>query len=161
MTALRLYTDGSCAAPGAVGGWAWILVSEHAVTQDSGPIPAPTTHMAAELIAAIEGLCSLAASGVRGVEVVSDSPYLVPGMSSNGGTGWAHAAQWNEWRIASGKPLANRELWERILELAGCFVVTWRRVPSHRPKTDTSDDARYNREVDALAGEARRKANGG
>lgn len=31
MTALRLYTDGSCPAPGAVGGWAWILVSEHPV----------------------------------------------------------------------------------------------------------------------------------
>jgi len=26
MMARRLYTDGSCATPGAVGGWAWILV---------------------------------------------------------------------------------------------------------------------------------------
>jgi hypothetical protein len=29
-------------------------------------------------------------------------------------------------------------------------------VPGNRPKKDTSDDARYNREVDALAVEARR-----
>jgi hypothetical protein len=32
----------------------------------------------------------------------------------------------------------------------------WRHVPGHRPKKDTSDDAHYNREVDALAVEARR-----
>jgi ribonuclease HI len=116
--------------------------------------------MAAELIAAIEGLDHLVASGVREVELVSDSPYLVPGMTSNGRTGWAHAAQWNRWRTARGKPLLNPELWKRILELAGCLDVTWRQVRSHRPKADTSDDARYNREVDALAGEARRKASG-
>jgi len=71
MTALRLYTDGSCATPGAVGGWAWIL-------------------------------------------------------------------------------------WERLLQLDGCLAVMWRHVPGHRPKKDTSDDAHYNPEVDALAVEARR-----
>ena len=76
-------------------------------------------------------------------------------MSSNGRTGWAHAAAECEWRTTRGKPLANRDLWERLLELDGCLAVTWRHVPGHRPKKDTSDDARYNREVDALAGEVR------
>jgi hypothetical protein len=38
----------------------------------------------------------------------------------------------------------------------GCLAVSWRHVRGHRPKKDTSDDARYNREVDALALEARR-----
>ena len=47
-------------------------------------------------------------------------------------------------------------LWDRLLELEGRLAVTWRHVRGHRPKKDTSDDARYNREVDALAGEARR-----
>jgi ribonuclease HI len=69
-------------------------------------------------------------------------------MSSTGCTGWAHAAAEREWRITRGKPLKNRDLWERLLELAGCLAVTWRHVPGHRPKKDTSDD-------DALAGEAR------
>ena len=76
-------------------------------------------------------------------------------MSSNGRTGWAHGAQKREWRTTRGKPLLNRELWERLLELAGCLDVTWCHVPGHPPKWDTSDDARYNREVDALAREAR------
>jgi ribonuclease HI len=156
MTALRLYTDGSCAAPGAVGGWAWILVSEHAVASGSGATPGSSTHQAAELTAAIEGLTYLVACGVREVELVADSRYLVGGMSSYGRTGWAHAAVEKEWRTTRGKPLANRDLWERLLELDGYLAVTWRHVRGHRPKKDTSDDARYNREVDALAVEARR-----
>lgn len=108
------------------------------------------------MTAAIEGLAHLVASGVREVTLLSDSKYLVEGMSSNGRTGWAHAAQKREWRTTRGKPLLNPELWERLLELAGCLDVTWCHVPGHRPKWDTSDDARYNREVDALAGEPRR-----
>jgi ribonuclease HI len=47
-------------------------------------------------------------------------------------------------------------LWERLLELDGRLAVSWRHVRGHRPKTDMSDDAHYNREVDALAVEARR-----
>ena len=108
------------------------------------------------MTAAIEGLAHLVASGVREVTLLSDSKYLVEGMSSNGRTGWAHAAVKREWRTTRGKPLLIRELWERLLELEGCLAVTWRHVRGHRPKKDTSDDARYNREVDALAGEARR-----
>ena len=159
MTALRLYTDGSCPAPGAAGGWAWILVGEHAVDSGSGGIPAPSNHQKAEVIAAIEGLTYLVASGVREVELLSDSRYVVGGMSSTGCTGctgWAHAAVQRDWRSKDGKPLKNRDLWERLLELDRCLVVTYRHVPGHRPKKDTSDDARYNREVDALAVEARR-----
>jgi len=46
--ALRLYTDGSCAAPGEVGGWAWILVGEHAVASGSGVTPGSSTHQVAD-----------------------------------------------------------------------------------------------------------------
>ena len=51
--------------------------------------------------------------------------------------------------------MANRELWEQLLGLDRRLSVSWRHVRSHRPKKDTSDDARYNREVDALAVKAR------
>jgi ribonuclease HI len=155
---LRLYTDGSCHPPGTAGGWAWILVGVDVVNSDSGGIPAPSNHQVAEVTAAIEGLTYLVASGVREVELLSDSRYVVGGMSSTGCTGctgWAHTAAPRGWRSKDGKPLRNRDLWERLLELDGCLVVTWRHVRGHRPKKDTSDDARYNREVDALAWEAR------
>ena len=110
------------------------------------------------MTAAIEGLSYLVASGVRDVELLSDSRHVVGGMSSTGCTGctgWAHAAAERGWHSARGKPLLNRELWERLLELDGCLAVSWRHVRAHRPKKDTSDDAHCNREVDALALEAR------
>ena len=65
------------------------------------------------MIAAIEGLTHLVASGVREVELLSDSRHVVGGMSATGCigcTGWAHAAAAREWRSARGKPLKNREV---------------------------------------------------
>jgi ribonuclease HI len=139
-------------------GWAWILVDEHPVASGSGKTPAPSNHQRCELTAAIEGLTYLVASGVREVELLSDSRYVVGGMSSTGCTGctgWARAAAEREWHLTRGKPVKNRDLWERLLELEGYLSVTWRHVRGHGPKKDTSDDARYNREVDARAGDAR------
>jgi ribonuclease HI len=156
MTAPRVYTDGSCAAPGAVGGWAWILVGDDVIACGSGVTPGSSTHQAAEVTAAIAGLSYVEAFGLSEVELVSDSRYLVDGMSRNGRTGWAHVAAASEWRTTRRQPLKNRVLWERLLELESRLPVTWRHVLGHRPKTDTSDDARYNREVDVLAGQARR-----
>jgi ribonuclease HI len=95
MTALRLYTDGSCHPPGTVGGWAWMLVDEHPLARASGKTLGPSNHQRCEVTAAIEGLTCLVASGVREVELLSDSRHVVGGMSSTGCTGctgWAHAA---------------------------------------------------------------------
>jgi ribonuclease HI len=152
MTAFRLYTDGSCPAPGAADGWAWILVSDDVMDSGSGGILAPSNHQVAEVTAAIEGVTYLFASGVHEAELLSDSRYLVGGMSSTGCigcTGWAHTAAQREWRSNAASPSRIRDLWERLLELDGSLVVTWRHVRGHRPKKDTSDDARYNRAVDA------------
>jgi ribonuclease HI len=158
MTTLRLYTDGSCPAPGAIGGWAWILVGGHSITTGSGTTSGPSTHQRCELTAAIEGLTYLVASGVREVELLSDSRYVVGGMSSTGCTGctgWAHAAAEREWRTTRRKPLANRELWERLLELDGRLAVSWRLcAATGRRRTQATTPA--NREVDVLAVEARR-----
>lgn len=129
MTALRLYTDGSCPTPGTAGGWAWIVVRGDAEIRASGPIPAPTNHQKAELIAAIEGLTYVVESGVREVELLSDSKHVVEGMRSYGDTGWAHAAAKRAWRTTRGKPFRNPDLWERLLQLEGSLVVTCRHVP--------------------------------
>jgi ribonuclease HI len=74
MTALRLYTDGSCYSPGTVGGSAWILVSEHPVASGSGKTPGPSNHQRCEVTAAIEGLTYLVASGIREVELLFRQP---------------------------------------------------------------------------------------
>jgi hypothetical protein len=43
----------------------------------------------------------------------------------------------------------------QYVDLDRRLSVSWRHVRGHRPKKDTTDDARYNREVDALAVKAR------
>jgi ribonuclease HI len=58
-----------------VGGWAWILVNEHAIGSDSGVTQGPSNHQQCEVIAAIEGLTHLVASDVREVELLSDSRH--------------------------------------------------------------------------------------
>jgi ribonuclease HI len=156
VSTLRLYTDGSCYPSGTVAGWAWLLLSDDWVAWGSGAIPAPSNHQVAEVVAAIVGLGQVITSGVREVELLPDSDHVFGGLRSDGDKGWAHAATRRDWRSKDGKRLKNRGLWERLLELEGSLVVTCRRVPSHRPKYDTSDDALYNRKVDALALEARR-----
>ena len=123
-----------------MGGWAWILVDDHVVDSGSGVTPGPSTHNAAELTAAIEGLTHLVASGVRKVELLSDSRYVAGGMSAKaceGCTGWAHAAAKREWRTARGKPLLNRELWERLLNLDGSLA-----APRARPPTIVGHERR-------------------
>ena len=161
VAGLRLYTDGSCPDPGHSGRVG--LDRASVATPTPGPparLPAPSTHQVAKVTAAIEGLTYLVASGIREVELLSDSRYVVGGMSATGCkgcTGWAHPAAQREWRSKRGKPLANRELWERLLELNRSLAITWRHVRGHRPKYDTSDDAHYNREVDALAVRARKR----
>jgi len=84
MTTHRLYTDGSCHPPGTVGGWDWIVVNEHAEASALGVTPGPSNHLRCEVTAAIEGLTYLVASGVREVELLSDSRHVIDGMSSNG-----------------------------------------------------------------------------
>jgi ribonuclease HI len=142
-----------------VGGWAWILVREHPVACDAGNSFDRPNHHRCELTAAIKGLSYLLEQGIREVELISDSRYMVGGMSSTGCkncTGWAHRAADNGWLTTRRRPVANQELWKELLDLNLRLEVSWRHVRGHRPKKDTSDDARYNREVDALAVKARR-----
>lgn len=142
MTALRLYTDGSCYPPGTVGGWAWILVSEHPVASGSSKTPGPSNHQRCEVTAAIEGLTFLVASRIREVELLSDSRHVVGGMSSTGCKGckgWAHPAAKRGWRDARGKPL-------KILT-SGSGSSNWRAASRHlatraRPPAEDRNERR-------------------
>lgn len=50
----------------------------------------------------------------------------------------------NGWKTASGKPVENRELWERLLELQRVHKLDWRKVKGHA-------DNPYNNRCDKLA----------
>ncbi len=137
-----VYTDGSCLGNPGPGGWAWAVPDGPFA---SGAEPR-TTNQRMEITASLEALRTLTApvpgGRSRSIDVVSDSTYVVNCFRQ----GWWKAWRTRGWRNSQGKPVANRDLWEPLLELALApdVVVTFRWVKGH------SGD-RWNDAVDELA----------
>lgn len=84
-----------------------------------------TTNNRMELTAAIKALELLREPCE--VELYTDSAYLCNGFNN----GWIWNWLKNGWKTASGKPVENRELWERLLELQRIHKLDWRKVKGH------------------------------
>ena len=97
-----------------------------------------TTNQRMELTAVIEGLAAI--PGQRRVRVHSDSAYIVNCFRD----GWWERWEGNGWKNAQKQPVANRDLWERLITETRRHDVVWQKVAGH------ADDALNNR-VDALA----------
>jgi ribonuclease HI len=124
-----LVTDGACSAngrEGARGGWAAILTDRSGTEVVLTGGEAPSTNNRMELMAALEGLA--AAPEGSEVELVTDSTYIANAI----GQGWLQGWRRRGWRTAAKQPVANRELWERMLtELARHRRVTPVLVKGH------------------------------
>lgn len=142
---ITLVTDGACSAngrDGARGGWAAILRDADGTERVLTGGEAPSTNNRMELMAALEGL--RAAPAGSDVELVTDSTYLAHAISK----GWLRGWQRKGWVTAAKQPVANRELWERMIsELA-----RHRRVSPTVVKGHAGHDA--NERADRLAQEA-------
>jgi ribonuclease HI len=113
MSAHILVTDGACSGNGtdaARGGWAAILTAPDGAETVLTGGEYPTTNNRMELMAALEGLRA-APEGAE-VELVTDSSYLANAISK----GWLQGWRRKGWRTASKQPVANRDLWERMIE---------------------------------------------
>ena len=134
-----MHTDGACRGNPGRGGWAW---ADDVGAFASG-FEARTTNQRVEITAVLEAL--RAHPGPGPIEVVSDSTYVVNCFRDRWYEGWRRRS----WRNSRGKPIANRDLWEPLLELAlgdGAQVrFSW--VKGH-----AGDE--MNEQVDALATEA-------
>jgi ribonuclease HI len=135
---LTIYTDGSCLRNPGPGGWAWAV--------PDGPFAsgaeAETTNQRMEVLATLE---ALRANDADEVEIVSDSKYVVLCFQDRWWAGW----QRRGWKNSQGKPVANRDLWEPLLELA---LAPARTVHFSWVKGHSGD--RWNDRVDQLALEA-------
>lgn len=148
-----VYTDGACSGNPGPGGWAFYVIAEGFSKEeggelaDSGGVPLATGNLM-ELQAAIEALKWLENNAVMPCRITirTDSKYVYGGM-----TEWLAKWKLNRWRNHGKDPVANREQWEELdqlaTKLAGAMKITWEWVEGH------ADDA-YNAEVDRLAVEA-------
>ena len=151
MERVVIYTDGACTRNGrgdAVGGWAAIVVSGSTERALFGR-ELGATNQRMELRAPIEGLKALAAPSR--VTVYSDSAYVVHCFRDR----WFDAWRLNGWRNSGRKPVANRELWEQLLELveARGHEVDFQKVVGHADKLGRGSNAHelYNQRCDRLA----------
>ncbi len=130
-----VYTDGACSGNPGPGGWAWAV--PHGPWA-SGAEP-HTTNQRMELRAALEALTALDGQ----IEVISDSTYVVNCFLQNWWRGWMARG----WKNSQRQPVANRDLWEPLVEAHRTRDVRWRWVKGH------SGD-RWNDVVDARSVEA-------
>ncbi len=137
---VEVWTDGGCKPNPGPGGWAAILRYGETEKELSGAEPA-TTNNRMELTAACAALEAL----TRPCRVVvhTDSEYVRNGVT-RWHTGWVR----RNWRTASGDPVANMELWRRLLDAAARHEIEWRWVRGH------AGDA-MNERADVLATRAR------
>jgi ribonuclease HI len=141
--AVEIWTDGGCKPNPGPGGWAAILRYRGNERELSGA-EAATTNNRMELTAAAAGLEALS----RPCRVVlhTDSEYV-----RNGVTRWHKGWVRRNWRNAAGDPVANMDLWRRLLDAAARHQVDWRWVRGHAGDP-------MNERADALATAARKRA---
>ena len=139
---VEIWTDGGCKPNPGPGGWAAILRYGEVVKELSGYDPA-TTNNRMELTAAIMALEGLKRPCT--VTLHTDSEYVRNGISR-----WVHGWVRNNWRNAAKDPVANYELWQRLLAAAKPHKVEWLWVRGHAGDP-------MNERADQLATEARQR----
>ena len=123
QTLVEIFSDGACSGNPGPGGWGTLLRYGGHEKELSGFDP-ETTNNRMELIGAIAGLEAL----TRPCKVVltTDSEYVKKGM-----TEWIEGWIKRGWKNSQKKPVANRDLWERLLELTRKHQVEWHWVRGH------------------------------
>lgn len=126
-----IYADGACknnGKPEAKAGWAIVSVEGDDYQTFSGPVPAEQTNNRAELYAAITAVIYVAARETQlldveklsniskfpaPVEIVirSDSKYVTDSVNMRRIHEWVK----NGWLTKEKTPVANKELWEKLI----------------------------------------------
>lgn len=126
----RAYTDGACRGNPGPGGWAWAVEGgAWASGHDED-----TTNQRMEIRAVLE-----AVGAVDGpLVVVSDSTYVVNCWRDDWWRGWIARG----WRTSQKKPVANRDLWEPLVEVfrdRDDFSMEWVKGHGGDPMNDLVD----------------------
>lgn len=141
---IELFTDGACRGNPGPGGWG-VLVRNNGQEQHLYGGEKNTTNNRMELMAAIQGLASLAAPSK--VILTTDSKYV-----RNGITDWISNWKRNGWRTAAKKPVKNVDLWQQLDAESQRHTIEWHWVKGHAGHEGNEiADQLANRGIDQLA----------
>jgi ribonuclease HI len=138
---IDIYTDGACIGNPGPGGYGAVLVSGNRRKELSRGFRL-TTNNRMELMAVIAALETV--NQESDVRVFTDSQYV-----RNGITSWVRTWMKNGWRTSAKKPVKNRDLWERLMDLGDRPKIEWKWIKGHAGH-------RENERCDRLANEASR-----
>ena len=137
LTEVIIYTDGACSGNPGPGGWA-AVISAMGVSKEISGGEALTTNNRMELTAVIKALEALNRPCV--VKVHSDSAYIVNAFEQDWISGWISKG----WRNSAKAEVANKDLWQRLVELTAKHKVQFIKVKGH-------SDNEMNNRCDKLA----------
>ncbi|OIO01608.1 MAG: ribonuclease HI [Elusimicrobia bacterium CG1_02_56_21] len=122
-----IYSDGACSGNPGPGGWASVTIFPEGAVRECGGGENPTTNNRMEMLGAIVAL-SAVQDRPEPVKLYTDSALLI-----NGITKWVRGWKLRGWVTAAGKPVVNRDLWERLDSLAQGRKrrLSWKHVKGH------------------------------
>ena len=125
-----VYTDGACSGNPGPGGWAWAV--------EDGPYAsgaeAHSTNQRMEISAVLNAVRALSGP----LDLVSDSTYVVNCFRDRWWEGWLKRG----WTNSQKKPVANRDLWEPLIDLyreRGDISFRWVKGHGDDPMNDVVD----------------------
>ena len=125
----HLFTDGACQPNPGNGGWSFIVrnMDTKEVWKVNGR-ENDTTNNRMELLAVLKALEWLEQKIPAGSEVklFSDSRYLIDSIDV-----WIHGWRRKGWKTSANKPVKNKDLLTRIVELREKFKMTCEHVYGH------------------------------
>ena len=140
---IEIFTDGACRGNPGPGGWGALLRYGGRERELSGAA-AQTTNNRMELTAAIKALEAL--TEPCRISLTTDSNYVKNGIMQ-----WIGDWKRRGWRTAAKRPVKNRDLWQRLDELALRHEIEWRWVKGHSGHAENERvDALANKAIDAL-----------
>ncbi|MCI5697695.1 MAG: ribonuclease HI [Clostridiales bacterium] len=129
---LKIFTDGACSGnqnEENYGGWGAVLrldLQDNVHEKEIYGGEPDTTNNRMELTGVIEAFSALKKPD-QDIEVYTDSAYIVNCFKNRWYVNW----QKNGWKNASGKPVENRDLWEKLLSLVESHNVKFVKVKGH------------------------------
>jgi ribonuclease HI len=130
---VEIFTDGACSGNPGPGGYGSLLRYGDVTKEISGCAP-DTTNNRMEMMAVIEALRQL--KRPCRITLYTDSKYVMRGM-----TEWVSGWIRRNWVNSQKKPVVNRDLWEKILDLSKPHQIEWKWVQGHKghPENERCD----------------------